>query len=340
MLYSIDQNPNDGSHPLGRLTEFHGVLYGVTSWGPGSLENGTVFGVKTSGGEKVVCTIRDGRRPAAGLTMAQGTLYGTTQSGGRYRRGEVFAASPSCSTSVLYSFHTRRDGKAPLAPLLYLDGMLYGTTFLGGDGDGTVFGVSLSGQERVLHRFKKTRVDGSKPLAGLTNVQGVLYGTTMDSSGSSNGTVYRVTFLGRERVLYNFPANPYDAASPNSEMINVRGRLYGTTPYGGVYGSGAFYTITTSGKERVLYSFDFDRGGAYPTGLVYGNGMFYGTTEEGGGPSNDGTIFSLTKDGVEATLYDFQDGYPGPLLYKDGVLYGATGTGGTYGQGTVFAFTP
>lgn len=51
-----------------------------------------------------------------------------------------------------------------------INGTLYGTTFQGGSHDeGTVYSVSTSGSERVLHSFGG-RLDGAYPLAGLLNV--------------------------------------------------------------------------------------------------------------------------------------------------------------------------
>ncbi len=46
------------------------------------------------------------------------------------------------------------DGLAPLAGLIDVNGILYGTTQGGGQyGGGTVFAITRTGQERVLHSF-------------------------------------------------------------------------------------------------------------------------------------------------------------------------------------------
>jgi uncharacterized repeat protein (TIGR03803 family) len=55
--------------------------------------------------------------------------------------------------------------------------MLYGTTSTGGAYNrGTVFGVTSSGQETLLHSFRAG--GGEDPQAGLISVDGTLYGTT------------------------------------------------------------------------------------------------------------------------------------------------------------------
>ena len=117
-------------------------------------------------------------------------------------------------------------------------------------------------------------------------------------------------------------------------------------------------------SESVLYSFKGPPGdGSAPNGLLYRNGVLYGTTAVGGSgtcryqPKNGcGTVFSLTLDGSERTLYNFaqtnsKDGaVPGPgLVEAGGALYGTTFLGGhsactdmqdSYGCGTVFKITP
>lgn len=75
------------------------------------------------------------------------------------------------------------------------------------------------------------------------------------------------------------------------------------------------------------------------------DGNLYGTTWEGGGGSNRGTIFKITTSGALTTLYNFSgaDGTnPGAALVqaRDGNFYGTTVSGGTYAGGTVFKITP
>jgi uncharacterized repeat protein (TIGR03803 family) len=70
------------------------------------------------------------------------------------------------------------------------NGTLYGTTAAGGaSGGGTVFTVSTSGAESVLHSFGSA-TDGSYPEAGLIYVNGALYGTTYYGGASGGGTVF------------------------------------------------------------------------------------------------------------------------------------------------------
>lgn len=93
----------DGSHPYaGVVADADGNLYGVTSEGGGI--NGTgFFGVlyKLNGAYTVLHTFaqksrgQDGNNPRGGLLLdPQGTFYGTTQNGGRFLGGTVFALTP------------------------------------------------------------------------------------------------------------------------------------------------------------------------------------------------------------------------------------------------------
>jgi uncharacterized repeat protein (TIGR03803 family) len=83
-------------------------------------------------------------------------------------------------------------------------------------------------------------------------------------------------------VLHSFGAKS-DGTQPLASLIEVKGKLYGTTEYGGAYGLGTVFSITLSGREKVLHSFDNGTDGTLPNaGLVDVDGTLYGTTLTGG----------------------------------------------------------
>ncbi len=91
---------SDGALPVACLTsDKRGALYGTTSSG-GAANSGTIFELDRSASgysERVLHTFlgSDGADPVAGLIVGKtGTLYGTTQSGGAYGVGTVFAFKP------------------------------------------------------------------------------------------------------------------------------------------------------------------------------------------------------------------------------------------------------
>jgi uncharacterized repeat protein (TIGR03803 family) len=116
----------------------------------------------------------DGKYPEASLTDVNGTLYGTTDYGGQESLGTVFAITPSGTQTVVHSFKgSPKDGALPEAGLVNVNGTLYGTTTFGGgkgcggeDGCGTVFAITPSGKEMVLHSFGRSG-DGAYPQAAL-----------------------------------------------------------------------------------------------------------------------------------------------------------------------------
>jgi uncharacterized repeat protein (TIGR03803 family) len=271
---------------------------------------------------------------------------------------------PGVVYKSLYSFDGK-DGGAPYAGLLNVNGTLYGTTYAGGvncesssfaTGCGTVFKITPSGKEALLYSFKGGYKDGETPHADLINVNGTLHGTTVyggancTSSGAC-GTVFSITPSGKEALLYSFDGK--DGEYPYAGLINVKGKLYGTTYRGGANGYGTVFSITPSGKGRVLHSFGSGDGVGPYAGLLNVNGTLYGTTYHGG-THGSGTVFSITTSGKETVLYSFKGGSgdgaspAAGLLNVNGTLYGTTSNGGSgscllssyaLGCGTVFSIT-
>jgi uncharacterized repeat protein (TIGR03803 family) len=124
--------------------------------------------------------------------------------------------------------------------------------------------------------------DGESPYAGLIALNRILYGTTYRGGTSDYGTVFKVSTSGEERVLYNFKGDT-DGAYPYANLSSLKGALYGTTYGGGASGGwGTVFRVSTSGDERVLYSFQAGTDGAHPfAGLVALNGTLYVTTYRG-----------------------------------------------------------
>ncbi len=278
----------DGVTPMARLVALNGTLYGTTSAG-GAQGDGTVFSVTTSGSFTLLHSFSgaDGRDPMAGLTDVNGTLYGTTYYGGSHDAGTVFSISPSGPESVVYSFTGGGDGGKPRADLLDTNGRLYGTTSQGGtNGVGTVFRITPSGQERVLYSFGNSP-DGAYPIGALVKVGGTFYGTT--GAGGSNlcmgltycGTVFSLTPGGSERILHDFNYTG-DGYFPFAGLVYANGSFYGTTEMGGLLGGGisygTIYSITSSGAEKVLWSFENSGDGSeIVSPLLYVRGRLYGT---------------------------------------------------------------
>ena len=312
----------DGSSPVDGVIDVNGTLYGATRAG-GHCDDGTVYSLSATGRETVLHSFcySSGGNASGGLIDVNGTLYGVTARGGSSNDGTVYRLSASGAYKVLYSFKGGTDGVTPVGTLLNVKGTLYGVTFNGGSschnsggGCGTVYSVTTSGQETVLHRFSGSP-DGALPEAGLIDEKGRLYGTTTAGglatstlcAGGGCGTVYSITTSGTENVLYRMSGGSH-GASPEASLLEMNGTLYGTTSYGGLvtcgHGTyslscGTVFSMTTRGKnERDLHEF---RGsdGATPDYLIDLNNVLYGTALRGGyvdtcGTNGCGTVFAFT----------------------------------------------
>jgi uncharacterized repeat protein (TIGR03803 family) len=348
----------EGKYPYAALTPLNGALYGTTLLGEYIDQNilGTAYAVTAAGGERLLHEFGhgiDGAYLYAGLTALNGTLYGETYEGGIYNEGTLFSLDPVTGKErVLHDFAGDPDGQSPTGTLVVVKGVLYGTTSGGGTNCGTVFSMTASGREHVLYDFKCSQ-DGAFPHAGLVALHGVLYGTTTEGglSGVGYGTIFAVTFDGKETVLHTFTGYPDDAAYVYGPLIAKNGTLYGASYSGGSstacvaapqgYGCGTIFAVTPSGTITILYSFNGGSDGAFPYGgLIEVNGTLYGTTATGGGTActyyygrGCGTIFSVTASGDEKQLYAFKSGKDGAnpfagLTYFHGMLYGTTYYGG------------
>jgi uncharacterized repeat protein (TIGR03803 family) len=96
-----------------------------------------------------------------------------------------------------------------------------------------------------------------------------------------------------------------------------------------------------------LYTFQGGDDGARPYGALVRDkaGNLYGTTNEGGGACNSGTVFKLAPTGQETILHRFRGGadgahpFAGLVRASNGTFYGTTPEGGASNSGTVFKVT-
>ncbi len=259
------------------------------------------------------------------------------------------------------------------------DGTLYGTTGYGGNlqncagGCGAVFNLKPQPTppttpltpwlETPLYRFNGGS-DGANPYGAdiIFDQAGNIYGTTYNGGAGSCsggcGTVYKLTPSNgswTESILYSFTQGGDGQHPWGGVIFDQSGNLYGTTVYGGAYGTGTIYKLTPSGSgwtESILYSFTGGTDGANPyAGLISDPaGNLYGATGTGGS-GNGGTAFELAPSNGGWTfklLYTFTGasgqfaGGPVANLAFDsaGNLYGTTHGDGPYNYGAVFKLTP
>jgi uncharacterized repeat protein (TIGR03803 family) len=357
-------NCDDGAAPVSNvIMDAQGNMYGTAS-GYGAKGGGTVFKLEPSGTVTVLYTFcsvvvrrycSDGSNPDSGLVRdSASNLYGTTYGGGAHGLGTVFKLSSGGTLTTLHSFNNNgADGYAPYAGLLMDSaGNLYGTTPKGGKyGAGTVYRVTPTGTENIMHSFGATPTDGTVPevVVPVMDRLGNLYGTTLNGGTHGDGTVFEITAGGEEFVLYNFGATKTDGIIPGAGLtIDAKGNLYGATTSGGTHNEGTVFRVTHSGTETTIHSFQNNGTDGYfcQAPLVRDDaGNLYGVTVSGG-QYHFGTVFEVNASGVETILHAFAGGTDGIysqgelLMDSAGNLYGTTSLGGTHSEGTVFEVTP
>jgi uncharacterized repeat protein (TIGR03803 family) len=296
-----------------------GNLYGVAI-------SDTVFELTPSAGgtwtEKTLFTFSPtatkGWAPYGGVIFDHaGNLYGTTAYGGIYGSqatgGTVFELTPQSngtwSEKVLHSFGNGNDGHLPVSNLIFDSaGNLYGTTQAGGANSfGTVFElmpqVGGGWKEKILHGFG-SGFDGQSPRAGLIfDAAGNLYGTTTQGGLYTFGTAFELipqaSGAWKEKLLHSFGSGSDGQYCEAGLIFDSAGNLYGTTFSGGTFGGGVAFELRPNPNgtwaEKILHNFGQGTDGSGSLGnLIFdAAGNLYGTTQ-GGGTSQEGTVFQIT----------------------------------------------
>ncbi|HEX6504394.1 MAG TPA: choice-of-anchor tandem repeat GloVer-containing protein [Terriglobales bacterium] len=172
-------------------------------------------------------------------------------------------------------------------------------------------------------------------------------------------SVAAIPAYGQFKVIYNFGSGGNsDPCQPQNSGIIAQGEdgnLYTTTTSCGANDGGSAIQVTPAGTLTDIYDFSTPGGAIFSpfSGLTLdpSTGNFYGTTQ-GGGTSDDGTLFTITPGGSVTALHSFTGGSDGytvdapPIVGLDGNLYGTSRRGGNFvacggtGCGVVYKMTP
>lgn len=300
----------DGANPVSLIQASNGNFYGVTEYGgpysQGGNGYGTVFQITPSG---VMTTIYafcaqagcpDGNLPVALLQASNGNFYGVAASGANQSNGTVFTITPAGKFTKLYSFCAQTgcpDGGFPGTLMQASNKNLYGSTGFGGaHNGGTLFEITPAGQFTNLYSFVHSQVN-TMILGGDGNI----YGTQGAGGFQNHGTVFKLTPQGQVTYLHSFcQLNCATGDSPLSGLVEGSdGNFYGTNYLAGItYYAGSIFGMTPTGGFDTLYLFcsqtNCDDGWGGGAIMQATNGTFYGMTV-GGGISNGGTIFTLSR---------------------------------------------
>ncbi len=262
-------------------------------------------------------TINYGQYPYASLTLSGSTMYGMTYQGGSYNDGLIFSISTSGGTMTdLHDFSGGTgDGIYPLGSLTLSGSTMYGMTEEGGaHSDGIIFSISTSGGSFTdLHDFSGGTGDGltynDYGTKNLTISGSTLYGMTAAGGANGDGIIFSMTTSGGSFTdLHNFSGSATDGSYPYGSLTLSGSTLYGMTIWGGVYGDGIIFSISTSGGTLTdLHDFSASAtdGEGVTGSLTLSGSTLYGMTW-GGGANGYGIIFSMTTSGSSFTdLHDF-----------------------------------
>ncbi len=255
-------------------------------------------------------------------------------------------ASQAQTFTIIHNF-VGTDGSRPAdGVVIDKSGNLLGTTQFGGNFNaGTIFKITPSGEESVLHNFGRLLTNGTDPnVAPVIDQEGNIWGVT-ETGGTAQtkctsgcGVAYLLGDTGTFTILHRFT---YPLAFPTSRLVRDKNQnLFGTTR-GLVSNIGMVYEMDRKGHFTVLHKFPFntDTGIAPDGGLLDGPvafdqaGNIYGTATAGGS-AGCGLTFKLDPAGTETIVHDFTGSTDGctPLggLTPDasGNLYGVAASGG------------
>lgn len=323
LLYSFKGGTKDGANPTGGLTlGTDGNFYGTTQQG-GSASMGIVFKITPAGVLTILHNFNasvDGAFPwGPPILASDGNFYGTTSGGGNKGNGIVYQITSSGTFTTIYKFDVTH-GFAPIAPPTQgTDGFLYIPVSEGGDEYcGTIVQLSTAGVLNNSYSFP-CGSGGSFPIGPLVQASnGNFYSTTQNGGSNGEGTVYQLTTGMSVTVLHNFGALFGDCTYPGAGMLLATdGKYYGSASDGGGKGDGCLYNTTTDGTYTGLYSFDNTSNGTQISPLAppvqATNGLLYGVTEFGG-PSNDGTVYSLNMGLAPFVNLPLFNGKPGQAV--------------------------
>ncbi len=237
-----------------------------------------------------------------------------------------WAPAQGFSYSSLYSFgSTTGDAVSPNENFaIDAQGNLYSTTSGGGAfGNGAVYEIAVTGQEKVLYNFTGIAGDGAIPEGPvLVDAQGNLYGTTAGGGNFGYGTIFKLDTEGNETILYTF-AGTGDGAYPFGGIVmDAQHNLYGGARSGGKGGSGVIYKLDASGVETVLAIIGFYIRDYAPSPGVFmeSAGNLYLT--------NGYALFELTAGGNLIGLYGAETLNSGIASDGQGNFYGTVTIGG------------
>lgn len=283
------------------------------------------------------------------IKTSTGKLYGTSQnSHSNTQNGTIFYYDPVADTTVMkYNLSNANHGIPWEGLIEGPNGKLYGliTGYTASLSDNILFSFDTATNVfTVLHSFSDS-LTGIHPVDNLVLANnGRIYGITREGGTNKKGVIYSYNPATNTYIkVFNLSDN-ITGSTPLGGMFKASdGRLYGTTLYGGDFGAGTIFRLTTpsvGGSISSVFHFknDTTTGNRIEGELCEaGKGVLMGLTLMGG-KYNRGTMFTFKLSNASFTkLQDFKEVEYFPPVFNDGSPMRAS-DGNVYGilQGGAF----
>ena len=279
----------NGANPSGELTELSdGTFYGMTGWGGGKYTGGgSLFKYDTLEGFTKTETFRSSNplsAPHGSLIKSQnGMLYGMCSDvshnpniltelipGVIYGNGGLFEYNPDSNKITRIIYFDKTNGSKPYGSLLQADnGLLYGLTSEGGTFNMGVLFEYNPITSQIIKKIDLNGGVGSNPRGTLIQANnGKLYGITSNGGVNKKGVLFQYDISSNSfKKEYDFDG--INGSNPNAALIEyTKGKLYGMTPYGGLYNKGVLFEYDYL-KKRFKKKLDFNgSNGSNPMGSL------------------------------------------------------------------------
>ena len=250
VLHSFSPNTEGGNSRSELIFDSsYSVLYGTT-YRFGLFDSGTLFSLKVDGSDfSVLYSYNSANSNAPVILSNDGLfLYGTTMTGGDFGFGSLFVYNIAMQQlSILHSFSSSSgEGYTPLSGVTSSNQLLYGHTSAGGEfNNGTIYSFDTSTSEYiVLHSFQT--LEGTNPYAEMVLFDNTLFGCTPYGGKWNGGTLFLFNLIDNHyQTLISFDESSGD--NPFSSIVlGADGFIYGTTYFGGFFGSGTLFRFSFS----------------------------------------------------------------------------------------------
>lgn len=207
--------------------------------------------------------------------------------------------------------------------------------------------VTINSLESRYSKLDDMDNDYSNPSGALTQPNnGIMYGACLNSGPGLVGTLFSYDITANTTTLLLDFSILSEGEYPNSNMILIDDRLYGTTLSDFLFnGNGTLYSIELSSNTyTTLHPFELSTSGTLPmdSPIQATNQKLYGVTNEGG-LYNYGTLYSYEISSSTITVlhnFSLNDQQPKwtPIQASNGLLYGVTRLNMNLTGGTLYSY--